>query len=93
MSKLVWDKGRESRLATAWNAGVPASLLGERFGTSAAAIIEKIAALRARGVDLRYDPSALENTRRRQVRRLRLYTVLPIAERRHKAALGVCEPK
>ncbi len=73
MSKLVWNKGKESRLAKAWNAGVPASLLGERFGTSGAAIIEKVAALRARGVELRYDPSALENGRRRQVQRLRLY--------------------
>ncbi|VFU08411.1 hypothetical protein [Methylocella tundrae] len=73
MSKLVWDKGMEARLVRAWNAGVPASLLGERFGTSGAAIIVKIGALRANGVELRYDPSALESSRRRQAQRLRLY--------------------
>lgn len=75
MSKLVWDKGMTARLIKAWNAGVTADVLGERFGTSGGAIIVKIGTLRASGIELRYSPSALESNRRRQLQQLRLYIV------------------
>lgn len=50
---FVWTPQRVARLVDAWNAGLPASALAERFGISAASIMSKIYALRAVGVELR----------------------------------------
>ncbi|PNG24235.1 hypothetical protein [Methylocella silvestris] len=75
MSPFVWTSDRTARLIKAWNHGVPASALGERFGVGEKSILQKIHTLRAAGVELRMGESAIsatENRRQRMLVRLRL---------------------
>ncbi|ACK51115.1 hypothetical protein Msil_2177 [Methylocella silvestris BL2] len=56
---FVWSKDREARLIKAWNHGVAASALAERFGVSEKSILQKIHTLRAAGIELRMGESAI----------------------------------
>ncbi|WP_395698649.1 hypothetical protein [Methylocella sp.] len=72
---FIWTPDRTARLVKAWNAGLPASALGERFGVSKASIVNKIGALRDAGVTLRIGEnarSAIQERATRTVARLGL---------------------
>ncbi len=76
MSGLRWTRQSEALLISAWNAGVEASALADRFGSNDHAILQKIHTLRAAGVELRQGESAigaLKNRRQGMLARLRLY--------------------